>query len=190
MFNFLSANAFNLVMSKVMSFGKVLFFCMHQSFRLISSVFELLPFCRSSRYLCFPYSVKTYFIRSLLKLKDIYFKLGQVTMKMGTILVGEYNTIVSAYTMYRHLQYYCTHPLFTTCNCYTFFFNLEFSRKINNFQPSRGTRIWCSCPYLGTLQKTNNLLSPKTSNTDSSEFSDTLQENSHHLILYKINPII
>ena len=30
--------------------------------------------------------------------------------KLLNILIGESNTVVSAYTMYRHLQQYCSHP--------------------------------------------------------------------------------
>ena len=30
--------------------------------------------------------------------------------------MGESNTVVSAYTLYRHLQQYCSHPSIRRCN--------------------------------------------------------------------------
>ena len=46
---------------------------------------------------------KTYIVLSLTTCRSLYTTTLLISM-------GESNTIVSAYTMYRHLQYYCSHP--------------------------------------------------------------------------------
>ena len=62
---------------------------------------------------CGMHHTGTHFIKKL----SVFFSMYFITKEQhfgqgqtGSILMGESNTVVSAYTTYRHLQQYCSHP--------------------------------------------------------------------------------
>ena len=62
------------------------------------------------------------------------------------ILMGENNTVVSAYTLYRHLQQYCSH---LSIHVITVIVKLEWAKKDKAVLPN-GTHS--NCYFINSLQ--------------------------------------
>ena len=58
---------------------------------------------------------------------------------LNTISMGESNTVVSAYTTYRHLQQYCFHPAISSINN----FSRKFLKALSMLHYTLGVRRKC-----------------------------------------------